>query len=56
MTKKLSPEEIEKICESMPPVGIILALISSEVSSKMYFVYLETKENQFDDDEGDDEE
>ena len=56
MSKKLSPEEIEKICESMPPVGMILALISSEISSKMYFVYLETKENQLENDEDDENE
>ena len=52
MSEKLSLEEIEKIGESMLPIGVFLSIFLS----KHHIVYLETKENQFDDDEGDDEE
>jgi hypothetical protein len=50
MSKKLSPEEIEEICENMLPVGAVLSVFLS----KHHIVFLETKENQLDD--GDDEE
>jgi hypothetical protein len=51
MNKKLSPEEMEEIGESMLPIGVFLSIFLQ----KHHIVYLETKENKFDYSEGDDE-